>query len=157
MTPAILFLKKQKIPHKVHEYHLTKPGENYGQDVADELGVAHSRVFKTLMVSLDGDPKKLGVCIVPVAGTLNLKAAAKAHGAKKALMADPHIAEKTTGYVVGGISPFGQKKRLPTVLDESALTFETIFTSGGKRTLEIEFEPQALLAALKASTAAIAD
>jgi Cys-tRNA(Pro)/Cys-tRNA(Cys) deacylase len=157
MTPAIVYLKQQKIAHQVHEYHLSKPSNNYGQDVADELGVPHARVYKTLMVSLDGDPRKLGVCIVPVAGSLNLKAAAKAHKAKKAQMADPKIAEKISGYIVGGISPFGQKKRLPTVLDASAMSFETIFTSGGKRTLEIEFAPQALLDALRATTADLAD
>lgn len=152
MTPAIKALDKLGIPYTLHQYDIAQPGENYGQDVADALGVAHNRLFKTLLVSLNGDAKNLAVCIVPVSEQLVLKAAAKAHQAKKATMADPVIAETTTGYVVGGISPFGQKKRLPMVLDDSALSFETIFTSGGKRGIQIEFDPKALLSKLNATS-----
>ncbi|WP_196161077.1 Cys-tRNA(Pro) deacylase [Reinekea sp. G2M2-21] len=145
MTPAIVYLKKQKVAYTLHEYVLTHSSDNYGQDVADALNVSHERLFKTLLVSLNGDPKQLAVCIIPVSATLNLKAAAAAHGAKKAQMADPALAEKITGYVVGGISPFGQKKRLPMVIDDSALYFEQILTSAGKRGLQIEFAPQDLI------------
>lgn len=153
MTPAVVYLKKQNISYTLHEYHVDASSQNYGQDAADALGVEYGRVFKTLLVSLNGEPKNLAVCIVPVSSTLNLKAAAKAHGAKKAQMADPALAEKTTGYVVGGISPFGQKRALSTAIDDSALQYETIYTSGGKRGLEIEFAADDLLRALRAKSA----
>ena len=152
MTPAVNYLKDHKIGHTLHHYNLTATTDNYGQDVADALGVSHHRLFKTLMICLNGDQRALAVCIIPVSATLNLKAAANALGAKKAQMADPTIAEKTTGYVVGGISPFGQKKRLPMVIDDSALNFEQIFTSAGKRGLQIEFAPADLIRALAVKT-----
>ena len=148
MTPAVTYLEKQNIPFKLHEYRLDGTPGNYGQAVADALNVGHERLFKTLMVSLNGEAKQLAVCIIPVATTLNLKAAAGALNVKKIQMADPIIAEKTTGYVVGGISPFGQKKRLTMILDNSALNFDTIFASAGKRGLQIEFAPSHLLTAL---------
>jgi len=155
MTPAINFLKKHKLNHTVHKYSVSKDTENYGQAVADELTVEHDRLFKTLLVSLNDEPKNLAVCIVPVSHQLNLKRAAKAHGAKKAEMANPELAQTSTGYMIGGISPFGQKRRLDTVIDESALSFQTIFTSAGKRGLQIEFQPNVLIKALNAKTGLI--
>ena len=150
MTPAIIYLKQQKIPFTIHEYQLSDNPENYGQAVADALNVSHERLFKTLMVSLNGDAKQLAVCIIPVAATLNVKAAALAFGVKKLSMADPVLAEKATGYVIGGISPFGQKKCLPSLLDKTALDYDQIVASGGKRGIQLEFTPQDLLRALNA-------
>jgi Cys-tRNA(Pro)/Cys-tRNA(Cys) deacylase len=113
MTPAIIFLKKAKIPFHLHKYEVDiDQVDNYGQAVADQLNVSHHRLFKTLLVSLNGDDKHLAVCIVPVSETLNLKKAAKAHGAKSATMAKPELAQRATGYVIGGISPFGQKNSI---------------------------------------------
>jgi Cys-tRNA(Pro)/Cys-tRNA(Cys) deacylase len=156
MTPAINLAKKQKINYTVHQYDHDPANTNFGLEAAEVLGQDPNRVFKTLLFSLNGDPKKLAVAIVPVAGMLDLKAAAKAAGGKKADMADPQIAEKTTGYIVGGISPLGQKKRLPTFLDQSAEQFDTICVSAGRRGLEIELSSADLLSLTRGSFAPIA-
>lgn len=156
MTPAINLAKKQKIDYTVHQYDHDPANTNFGLEAAQVLDQDPSRVFKTLLFALNGDPKKLAVAIVPVAGMLDLKAAAKAAGGKKADMADPQIAEKITGYIVGGISPLAQKKRLPTYLDASAEQFDTICVSAGRRGLEIELAPNDLLSLTRGSFAPIA-
>ena len=150
MTPAIDYLRAHKIPFTVHEYQLKHSSDNYGQDVADALVVPHNRLFKTLLIALNGNPKTLAACLVPVAGSLNLKLAAKALGAKRAELADVAQAEKSSGYVVGGISPFGQKKALPTVLDASAVLLTSLYASAGRRGLQIEVAPARLAEALGA-------
>ncbi|MGH1429701.1 MAG: Cys-tRNA(Pro) deacylase [Neptuniibacter sp.] len=138
MTPAINAAKKAKVNYNVHEYTHDPKAESYGEEAAEAIGVAAERVFKTLLVAINGDNKKLAVGVVPVSGQLDLKAMATALKAKKLTMANPQDAERATGYVVGGISPLGQKKRLPMVLDSSAECFETIYMSAGRRGLEIE-------------------
>ncbi|AUI85546.1 aminoacyl-tRNA deacylase [Vibrio azureus] len=145
MTPAIILAKKKKVPHTIHQYEHDPRAESYGLEAAEVLGQDPSKVFKTLLFCLNGEPKNLAVAIIPVAQKLNLKLAAKAANGKKADMADPEIAQKVTGYVVGGISPLGQKKKLPTLLHESAQDLETICVSAGKRGLEIELSPADLL------------
>lgn len=145
MTPAINAAKKAKVDHKVHEYKHDPKAESYGDEAAKVLNIEPSQVFKTLLVALNGDQKKLAVGVVPVSGQLDLKAMASALKVKKVVMANPADAERATGYVVGGISPLGQKKRLPLVLDASASSFKTIFMSAGKRGLEIEMSSVDLL------------
>lgn len=144
MTPAINLAKKKKITHTIHQYEHDPRADSYGLEAAEVLGQDPAKVFKTLLFSLNGEPKNLAVAIIPVEHKLNLKQAAKAAKAKKAEMANPDIAQKTTGYVVGGISPLGQKKALPTFIHQSAQTLETICVSAGKRGLEIELAPQDL-------------
>lgn len=151
MTPAVNLAKKLKLTFELHEYEHDPNSESYGLEAAEKLGVEPSRVFKTLVIQDEHD--KLAVAILPVEHLLNLKKAAKVIGSKKAVMADPKLVERTTGYVLGGVSPLGQKKRLPTVIDTSAQAFGTIFFSGGKRGLEIEMSPQSLANTLTASFA----
>ncbi|MET4693343.1 Cys-tRNA(Pro) deacylase [Endozoicomonas lisbonensis] len=147
MTPAINLAKKANIPFTVHEYQHDVGADSYGQEAAQKLGLNPQQVFKTLIVKLDG--RQLAVGIVPVAGQLDLKAMAKACGAKKATMAEQAEAEKSSGYVLGGISPLGQKKRLLTILDRTAEQFDTIHVSAGRRGLEIELAPADLLTLTK--------
>lgn len=154
MTPAINTAKKAKVKYNVHEYTHDPKAESYGEEAAEAIGIAAERVFKTLLVAINGDNKKLAVGVVPVSGQLDLKAMATALKAKKLTMANPQDAERATGYVVGGISPLGQKKRLPMVLDSSAESFETIYMSAGRRGLEIEMSAadlQTLTGAVMAS------
>ncbi|MBF6058875.1 MULTISPECIES: Cys-tRNA(Pro) deacylase [Thiomicrorhabdus] len=146
MTPAILLLKSKKIEHTVHEYVHDEGCESYGLEAAEKLGIVPERVFKTLVVSLNSG--ELAVGIVPVSAKLSMKLIAKAAGGKKAEMAAPQLVERSTGYVLGGVSPLGQKKRLKTVLDSSAQNYPTIFVSAGKRGMDLELTPQDLLSLL---------
>ncbi len=155
MTPAINLLQCAGCDFQVHEYRHNPGSSAYGQEAAELLGVPAERVFKTLLVALDGNARRLAVGIIPVVRRLDVKALAKAMGAKRAEMADPIQAERVSGYQVGGISPLGQKRLLPTALDHSALEHETIFVSGGRRGLEIELAPEHLLALCKADAAAL--
>ncbi|AEA27294.1 Cys-tRNA(Pro) deacylase [Pseudonocardia benzenivorans] len=151
-TPATALLGRQRIAHTVHTY-VHSDGQAYGTEAAEAMGVEPARVFKTLVAEVDG---VLTVGIVPVAGSLDLKALAAAVGGKRAKMAEVADAERATGYVAGGISPLGQRKRLRTVLDASADRFETVFCSGGRRGLEIELAPADLARAAGATVAPIA-
>lgn len=155
MTPAIKAAEAAGVAFRVHEYRHDPGNRNYGREAAEALGLDPRQVFKTLLVALNGDARRLAVALVPVDGQLDLKAMAAASAAKKAEMADPAVAERITGYLVGGISPLGQKRRLPTVLDASALGFATIFVSAGRRGLEIELAPAELLRLSGGSTASI--
>lgn len=154
MTPAVKQVQKAGVAYQLHEY-THQAGQGYGEEAANILQQPPERVFKTLLVALDEDMKRLAVAVVPVAGQLNLKAVASALNVKKVVMAEPAVAERTTGYLVGGISPLGQKKRLPTLIDQSCLEWETIFFSAGKRGLELELSPQALITLCAAKTAPI--
>ncbi|HEU5427311.1 MAG TPA: Cys-tRNA(Pro) deacylase [Actinocrinis sp.] len=151
-TPATVALTQAKVSFDVHAYDHDSNAQSYGTEAAEAMGVAAERVFKTLLADVDG---KLVVAVVPVSGQLDLKALANAVGGKKAAMADPAAAERATGYVLGGISPLGQRKKLPTVIDESALEYETVFCSAGKRGLEIELAPADLVRLTSARTAPI--
>ncbi|MBI9089596.1 MAG: Cys-tRNA(Pro) deacylase [Desulfobacterium sp.] len=142
MTPGIKSAKKAKIEYTLHPYDHDPNAASYGEEAAKKLGVAPEKVFKTLVVELDGST--LAVCVIPVTNQLDLKAAAKALGAKKAKMADKNHVQRSTGYVLGGVSPLGQKKRLKTVLHDSARTHGTIYVSAGRRGLDIELDPEDL-------------
>ena len=155
MTPAIKAAQAAGVDVKTHEYRHDPANTNYGLEAAEALGLDPVTVFKTLLVMLNGDARKLAVAVVPVTGQLDLKAMATACKAKKADMADPVVAQRATGYVVGGISPLGQKKRLPTVVDVSATIYPTMFVSGGRRGLDIEIKPDDLIRLCAAQTAAI--
>jgi Cys-tRNA(Pro)/Cys-tRNA(Cys) deacylase len=153
-TAATLALERAKIPFTLHEYEHDPRAGSYGLEASDALGVPPDRVFKTLVAAVDGGTLAVGV--VPVHRQLDLKALAAAVGGKKAVMAEVAAAERATGYVAGGISPVGQKKRLPVVLDESALACATLFCSAGRRGLEIEITPAGLVRAAAAKVAAVA-
>lgn len=151
-TPATVALTRAGIPFTVHTYDHDPATSSFGLEAADALGLEPARVFKTLFASVDG---KLVVGVVPVSGQLDLKAVAAAVDGKKATMADPADAERASGYVLGGISPVGQKRQHPTVLDESALAFASICVSGGKRGMDVEIAPADLVRVTNATTARI--
>lgn len=151
-TTATIALERARIPFTVHEYVHDPRHDSYGVEASEVLGIAPERVFKTLIADVDGN---LVTAVVPVVGELDLKALATATGGKKAAMADVAAAERATGYVAGGISPLGQRKRLPVVLDASALNHATVFCSAGRRGLEIELSPGDLARAANATVAPI--
>jgi Cys-tRNA(Pro)/Cys-tRNA(Cys) deacylase len=152
-TPAIAVLRQQRVAHTLHPYDVAADTPDYGRAVAGALGVPPERMFKTLIAEVDG---ALAVAVVPVAGELDIKAFAAAMGGKRADVADRADAERATGYVRGGISPLGQRKRLPTIVDSSATGFDTVYVSAGHRGLQVELAPADLLRLTGATTAAIA-
>jgi Cys-tRNA(Pro)/Cys-tRNA(Cys) deacylase len=143
MTPGIKIAKKNRIDYVLHEYNHDSSRPSYGAEAAEKLGMPAERVFKTLVVSLAD--KTLAVGVVPVCCMLNMKRIARALGAKKAAMASGTDVERSTGYVLGGVSPLGQKKRLRTVIHSSAKDYATIFVSAGRRGVEIELSPTDLM------------
>ncbi len=149
MTPAINLVRKHNIPHRLHEYAHDPAHPSYGQEAADKLGVPPPQVFKTLVAKLDG--RQLVVAVIPVSTQLNMKHLARAAAGKKAEMADKAEVQRVTGYVLGGVSPLGQKKILPTYIDQSANAFDTIYISAGRRGLEIELDPDDLQTMLSAT------
>lgn len=152
-TPATALLTRQKVPHTLHTYEVSPDTPNYGAVVAAALGADPARVFKTLITEVDG---RLTVAVVPVTGELDLKALAAAVGGKKGALAERAVAERATGYVRGGISPLGQRSKLPTVLDASAEDGDEIFVSAGKRGLQVRLNPAALITLTSAVLAPIA-
>jgi Cys-tRNA(Pro)/Cys-tRNA(Cys) deacylase len=151
-TPAIRTLDRAGVAYTLHPYAHDPRVASYGLEAARELGIAEARVFKTLMADADG---RLVVAIVPVSGRLDLKALARALGARRAAMAEAAAAERATGYVVGGISPLGQKRAHPTVLDVSALEHETVLVSAGRRGLDVELAAADLVTVSSATVAPI--
>ncbi|MCU1670431.1 MAG: ybaK/ebsC protein [Blastococcus sp.] len=152
-TPAVNVLVRAKVPHTLHPYDPEHPSDQgHGDAAVAALGADPRQVFKTLVARVDG---ALTVALVPVSGTLDLKALAAAVGGRKAVMAEPADAERTTGYVLGGISPLGQRKALPTVVDASAMDFGTVMVSAGRRGLQVELAPADLVRLTKAGTAPI--
>ncbi len=153
MTPALDLLKKVCAPHRVHSYEHDPKAPSYGLEAAEKLGLEPVRVFKTLLAS--SEKGELLVAVVPVVGSLDLKALAQAAGVKKTEMADPAAAQRATGYLLGGISPLGQKKRLRTFIDSSAQDFTTLYVSAGRRGLEVELAPGVLATQTQATFADI--
>ncbi|PYI37094.1 Cys-tRNA(Pro) deacylase [Arthrobacter psychrolactophilus] len=151
-TPATVALTAAGVPFTAHSYHHDPAITNYGAEAADSLGINPAKIFKTLLAEVGGS---LAVAIVPVSGTLDLKALAHSLGHKKAAMADPGLAQRRTGYVLGGISPLGQRQPSPTVLDDSALDHSTILVSGGRRGFDLELDPRDLIKLTRAITSPI--
>ena len=151
-TPATVALEKAGVTFTVHAYDHAPRSASYGLEAADALGLDPDAVFKTLLAEVDGE---LVVAVVPVSGQLDLKALASAVGGKRAAMADPAVAERTTGYVVGGISPIGQRRRLRTVVDESASARPAVYVSGGRRGVDLGLDPADLVRVLDAQVARI--
>lgn len=156
-TPAVRALAAAGVEYTEHPYEHDPAAQSYGLEAAEAIGAAPDRVYKTLLAQTDLPADHgLVVGVVPVTGQLDLKALAAAVGAKKATMSDPSLAERVTGYVVGGISPVGQKRALPTLVDESAMTHATVFISGGRRGLDLELPPSDLVELTSATLVAIA-
>ncbi len=153
MTPAVLAARRERVDFELHEYAHDPGTASYGHEAAEKLGVDPERVLKTLVATVDGE---LAVAVVPVARSLDLKALADALGGKRAAMADASDAERATGYVTGGISPLGQRRRLPTVVDASALRWESVYVSAGKRGLQISLAPADLVRLCRARPAGVA-
>jgi Cys-tRNA(Pro)/Cys-tRNA(Cys) deacylase len=153
VTPAVRALEAAGVSFTVHEFEHVSGQRDYGREAASALDLDPEQVFKTLVVTTDAG---VAVAIVPVSQQLSLKSTATALGAKRAEMCDPAVAARTTGYVVGGISPFGQRKRLPTVIDETCELFDTIYVSGGRRGLDLGIAPADLIAVTEAIVAPIA-
>ena len=154
MTPALDLLKKVRAEHRVHSYEHDPKAASYGLEAAEKLGLAPAQVFKTLLAA--SEKGELLVAVVPVVGTLDLKGLAHAAGVKKAEMADPAAAQRSTGYLLGGISPLGQRTPLPTVVEEAALAWPTVLVSAGRRGLQVELSPADLVRLTGAVTAAVA-
>jgi len=152
-TPATVFLDEHAIAYRSHPYEHDPAAESFGLEAAEKLGLEPDTVFKTLMARLNDDRGELVVAIVPVTGSLDLKALARAANAKRARMAAVADAERSSGYVAGGISPFGQKRQLRTFIDESAEICDTIYVSGGQRGLDIGLSPSDLISSLAATVA----
>lgn len=152
-TPATALLAQRNVAHRVHAYRHDPRAGSYGAEAARALGVPPAQCFKTLVADVDG---ALTVAVVPVTGELDLRALAAAVGGKRAAMADPALAERSTGYVRGGISPLGQRRPLPTVVDESASAFDTVYVSAGRRGLQVELAPADLVRLTDARLARIA-
>lgn len=153
MTPAVVAVERGRVEYVLREYTHDPDAQSYGMEAAEKLGLDPAIVFKTLVASVDG---KLTVALVPVAQSLDLKALAAAVGGKRAAMADVHEAERATGYVTGGISPLGQRKRLPMVIDESAFSHPRVCVSAGRRGLQLELAPADLARLTGAKPAPIA-
>ena len=152
-TPAVRELDRARVPYTLHPYEAgSADGHGYGEAAAAALGTDPARLFKTLVTRVDD---ALTVAVVPVSGQLDLKALAAAAGGRRAAMADPADAERSSGYVRGGISPLGQRRALPTVVDDSALAWETVFVSAGRRGLQVELAPADLVRLTRAATAAV--
>jgi len=153
MTPGINVASKARVAHQIHEYEHDPNERSYGAEAADKLGVSPDRVFKTLVVAIDG--KALAVAVIPVDTTLSMKQIARACGGKKAAMAPPDQVQRSTGYVLGGVSPLGQKRALKTFIDGSAQDHNTVFVSAGRRGLEIELAPADLAALVRGQFVAL--
>ena len=151
-TPATVLLSAEKVAHELHPYDVSPDAPNYGALVAEALGVPPESLFKTLIAEVDG---ALTVAVVPVTGELDLKALAAAAGGKRAVLADRAAAERSSGYVRGGISPLGQRKRLPTVIDDSAEGLERMYVSAGRRGLQVSLPPASLIRLTGATVARI--